>query len=285
MDDGHEWPGEESPHDPHSPDELPTDDLSGAGDSYPGSGPHDGYDEPGYDGDAGLPADEPAGADIPGHGADEQLPGDTGSDADRVEGRGPDGSDGEEFGDPDGPADSDAPGPADDNADAAGPADAAGDADADAAGPADDADASAGDAGQPPDGDRADGDPAGDAGDGDGGDGGDVEDSAGAFGAGLDTAGDHDGSWHDDEFPAELDLGMEPPEPVDGFPWADADLLGQPDPTQLPELTADFTAVGPDDLLSYAGLELTGDADPWQLLLGSDDPATSALARWWGPAG
>jgi hypothetical protein len=25
--------------------------------------------------------------------------------------------------------------------------------------------------------------------------------------------------------------------------------------------------------------------DPWSLLLGSDDPATSALARWWAPGG
>jgi hypothetical protein len=110
-----------------------------------------------------------------------------------------------------------------------------------------------------------------------------VEDSATSFGAGLDNTGDHDGSWHDDEFPGPLDLGGEPPEPVDGYPWADPDLLGAPDPAQLPDPGADVGPADPDDLLSYAGLDSTGDADPWSLLRASDDPATSALARWWGP--
>ncbi len=134
-------------------------------------------------------------------------------------------------------------------------------------------------------------DSAGDGGSGDSGDGDadpgdafDPEESATSFGAGLDNAGDHDGSWHADEFPAVLDLGGEPPEPVDGFPWADPDLLGQPDPAQLPDFTAGTGPGSPDDLLSYAGLDGGGDGDPWSLLLASDDPATSALARWWGPA-
>ena len=41
-----------------------------------------------------------------------------------------------------------------------------------------------------------------------------------------------------------------------------------------------------DDLFAYAGLDApAAGVDPWSQLLAADDPATSALARFWGPAG
>jgi hypothetical protein len=97
----------------------------------------------------------------------------------------------------------------------------------------------------------------------------------------------HDGVWHDDEFPPQLDLDARP-EPADGYPWVDPDTLG--DPGTVPD--ADHVEVGlgggapVGDLFAYAGLDAApAGVDPWSLLLGSDDPATSTLARWWGPAG
>ena len=47
-------------------------------------------------------------------------------------------------------------------------------------------------------------------------------------------------------------------------------------------------AAGPDpaELAEYAAEDLPPGADPWAALAGSEDPATSALARFWGsPAG
>ncbi len=106
-----------------------------------------------------------------------------------------------------------------------------------------------------------------------------------SFGAGLDTAGDHDATWHPDEFPPELDLGADAPEPLDGYPWSDPQLLGSPGPADLHDVAgAGVGPADPDDLLAYAGLDGGGD-NPWSALLASDDPATSALARWWGPTG
>ena len=102
-----------------------------------------------------------------------------------------------------------------------------------------------------------------------------------------DTPAGHDGVWHDDEFPPPLELDARP-EPADGYPWADPDTLG--DPGTLPEPDHADLAVGGGapvgDLFAYAGLDAAPPGvDPWSLLLGSDDPATSTLARWWGPTG
>jgi hypothetical protein len=101
------------------------------------------------------------------------------------------------------------------------------------------------------------------------------------FGAGLDSAGDHEGSWHDDEFPAQLDLHA--PEPLDGYPWTDPGSLGALDDL-ADHGVADVTQpADPQDLFDYAGLDPEPGSNPWEQLLASDDPATSALARWWGP--
>ena len=90
-----------------------------------------------------------------------------------------------------------------------------------------------------------------------------------------------DPGWAEPQFPPALDLGT-PPQPVDGFPWSDPALLGQattdPGPghdQSLPDATA-------DDVAAYAASDVA-DGDPWVGLLGSDDPATSSLARWWAP--
>ncbi|MEQ4303414.1 hypothetical protein ABNF97_18855 [Plantactinospora sp. B6F1] len=86
--------------------------------------------------------------------------------------------------------------------------------------------------------------------------------------------------WEATELP---DLGA-PPEPVDGFPWADPALLGQPVDTVPPPLSgADAATVAPDELAGYAGEELPADGDPWAALTASEDPATSTLARFWLP--
>ncbi len=96
---------------------------------------------------------------------------------------------------------------------------------------------------------------------------------------------DHDlppGGTQPVDFPLPLDL-PDRPDPVDGYPWSDVDLLG--DPGTAADWPGYVHAV-PDaaDLLSYAGIDAPGAAeDPWAVLLGSDDPAASALARWWGP--
>ncbi|MEU4689338.1 hypothetical protein [Actinoplanes sp. NPDC023714] len=80
----------------------------------------------------------------------------------------------------------------------------------------------------------------------------------------------------DDLFPPALDLG-DLPEPVDGFPWIDTATLGTPDPVGF---TAPLDPVTPDELAAYAH---TGQPADWSALAASDDPATSALARWWTP--
>ncbi|AVT28731.1 hypothetical protein C6361_03600 [Plantactinospora sp. BC1] len=86
--------------------------------------------------------------------------------------------------------------------------------------------------------------------------------------------------WESTELP---DLGA-PPEPVDGFPWADPALLGQPvDPVVAPPSEPDTGTVEADELAGYAGAELPADGDPWAALAASDDPATSTLARFWLP--
>lgn len=79
-------------------------------------------------------------------------------------------------------------------------------------------------------------------------------------------------------FPPPLDL-PDRPEPVDGYPWSDPEILG--DTADNPPLDA-APPVG--DLLAYAGMEPAGPGgDDWAALVDSDDPAVSALARWWGP--
>ena len=94
----------------------------------------------------------------------------------------------------------------------------------------------------------------------------------------LETVGD-DPHWADDPFPPQLDIG-EPPEPVDGFPWSDPAVLGEEHDTG-----AAATAGSPpaDDLLAYDAHEAPDGTDAWQVLAGSDDPATSSLARFWAP--
>lgn len=85
-------------------------------------------------------------------------------------------------------------------------------------------------------------------------------------------------------FPPPVDL-PDRPEPVDGYPWSDPATLvdagtGWPEPADVPPAGA--PPVG--DLLSYAGMEPPADGgDGWTALVDSDDPAVSALARWWGP--
>jgi hypothetical protein len=95
-----------------------------------------------------------------------------------------------------------------------------------------------------------------------------------------------DGDWHDPEFPPVLDL-HDAPEPIDGYPWTDPQVLG----TGLPDGTIDdggyhesawqHPPIG--DLYDYAGDEQAAGTDGWHALLSSDDPATSTLARWWTP--
>jgi hypothetical protein len=90
-----------------------------------------------------------------------------------------------------------------------------------------------------------------------------------------------DAGWHDPEFPPQLDLDHVPP-PVDGYPWSDPSVLGAGTVDDAAHLHAGWHNPPADDLLDYAGIPADG-PDPWQALLGSDDPATSALARWWAP--
>lgn len=93
--------------------------------------------------------------------------------------------------------------------------------------------------------------------------------------------------WPDPVVPGvELpDLGP-PPEPVDGFPWIDPELLGGDTvdtPADHDPIVGCADAPPPDELAGYAGVDVPADADPWATLVASDDPATSALARFWGP--
>lgn len=81
----------------------------------------------------------------------------------------------------------------------------------------------------------------------------------------------------DAEFPPDIDLDARP-EPVDGEPWSDANLLGSTADTGTDWATYDY-APPMDDLFAMDGAS-TGD---WGSLTGSDDPAVSSLARWWQP--
>lgn len=65
------------------------------------------------------------------------------------------------------------------------------------------------------------------------------------------------------------------PEPVDGYPWADADLLSDT-VVGAPPVADDVPTVA--QVAGYAG----SDATHWQTLAGDPDPATAALARFWG---
>jgi hypothetical protein len=101
----------------------------------------------------------------------------------------------------------------------------------------------------------------------------------------LDPHGD-DGAAGD-PFPEPLALG-EPPEPVDGFPWTDARLIGGDGVEPLADLadpaaTPDAPPAG--DLFAYAGEDAPAGEAGWGELMASPDPATSALARFWGPRG
>ena len=82
----------------------------------------------------------------------------------------------------------------------------------------------------------------------------------------------------DTVFPPAVDVGPLP-EPVDGFPWIDTGSLGVVDPAALHAVSAED--VSPHELADYAGTELPPGVDPWAALADSEDPATSALARWW----
>jgi hypothetical protein len=100
----------------------------------------------------------------------------------------------------------------------------------------------------------------------------------------LDPASD--AQWQDPAYPPPLDL-PNLPEPVDGPPWSDPRLLGA-DITDAAVDTGDqhepsWQQPHLGDLYDYAGDEQPTHADGWQALLGSDDPATGALARWWAP--
>ena len=87
--------------------------------------------------------------------------------------------------------------------------------------------------------------------------------------AGVDLDGD-------EPFPPTLDL--DPPEPIDGYPWTDPAVLGH---DVLPPLDDATGAPGPAELFEYAGEQPPAGGDAWATLLASEDPATSALARWW----
>ncbi|MFI6761370.1 hypothetical protein ACIBF5_19755 [Micromonospora sp. NPDC050417] len=90
---------------------------------------------------------------------------------------------------------------------------------------------------------------------------------------------DADG-WPQPAFPDMFEGGVVP-EPIDGWPWADPAALGHPDTVPDP---AAVPAAAPDpaELAGYAAQELPPDVDPWAVLADSEDPATSALARFWG---
>lgn len=91
-----------------------------------------------------------------------------------------------------------------------------------------------------------------------------------------------DESWQRDPFPQALDLDA--PEPVDGMPWSDPSVLGE-EGGELPSATAGAEGSPPaSDLYAYDGSEPPADgSDPWGSLSRSEDPATSSLARFWGP--
>ena len=92
-----------------------------------------------------------------------------------------------------------------------------------------------------------------------------------------------DESWQQDPFPQALD--MDAPEPVDGMPWSDPAVLGDGEGGELPSATAGAEGSPPaSDLYAYDGSEPPADgSDPWGSLSRTEDPATSSLARFWGP--
>jgi hypothetical protein len=107
-----------------------------------------------------------------------------------------------------------------------------------------------------------------------------------AFGADPDVdASADDPAWHEVQFPEELHL-QDPPEPVDGFPWSDADVLGGPDHSlsaAFDPAVAGHAPAEPAGLADYAHLDVPAGSDAWSLLLGSEDPAASSLATFWAP--
>jgi hypothetical protein len=93
-----------------------------------------------------------------------------------------------------------------------------------------------------------------------------------------------DDAWHADPFPETLDLDQ--PEPVDGMPWSDPALLGDSGGEPLGDPGAPHGDGTPPiaELYEYDGGQPPADgSDPWQSLSGSEDPATSSLARFWAP--
>lgn len=91
-----------------------------------------------------------------------------------------------------------------------------------------------------------------------------------------------DESWNADPFPQALTFDQ-PPEPVDGLPWSDPSLLGDGEAASLSDPAAGLEKSPPvADLYAYDAAEYLPDgSDPWASLAGSDDPATSSLARFW----
>ena len=93
-----------------------------------------------------------------------------------------------------------------------------------------------------------------------------------------------DPGWHEPEFPPQLDLDHAP-QPVDGYPWSDPTMLGTGAFDDGGHLPGGWSDPAPGDLFDYAGISVPDGADPWQALLGSEDPAAGALARYWAPSG
>jgi hypothetical protein len=121
------------------------------------------------------------------------------------------------------------------------------------------------------------------------------EDPEGVTGFGeADDAGEHDAPvgadpdlypYGDDAapvFPEPLDLGA-PPEPVDGFPWTDAELLGGDGVAPLPDPAPEVASPPLGDLSAYAAQDVPDGDAGWSALIASPDPATSTLARFWFP--
>jgi hypothetical protein len=105
-------------------------------------------------------------------------------------------------------------------------------------------------------------------------------------GADPDLPAEGGGDWGP-QFPPSLEL-EHVPDPVDGYPWSDPGALGGGDPDAARagwDAAAGWSAPAPAELADYAGAEVPSGGDPWAALLGSDDPATSSLARWWAPGG
>jgi hypothetical protein len=97
--------------------------------------------------------------------------------------------------------------------------------------------------------------------------------------AAPDLSAEADGERVVDVFPPAVDVGALP-EPVDGFPWIDSGSLGLAGIAAAVE-QAQLDPVQPEELAEYAAADLPPGVDPWAELAGSDDPATSNLARWW----